>query len=743
MGKYIYFYIFVFCFLVPGLQAQRSVNQDDYRVQIKRAKTEISVDGDLAEEAWLHSEVADNFWMSFPVDDKRVDAELQTEVRMVYDDDYIYFGVVCYGDDNYVIQTLKRDTDFWSGDAFALVIDPVNQQTNGFVFGVNPAGVQMESLIQGEIGRRGNGGSGMNTAWDNKWFSQVKSFEDRWTIEIAIPFKTLRFKSKSRVWGINFVRGDAKTNSFHTWAPVPVQFRGLDLGYAGAMIWDNPPKRVRNNISIIPYTLGSYSQDFDENEPRNFNGNAGFDAKVAITSSLNLDVTFNPDFSQVEVDRQVTNLTRFNIRFPERRLFFLENSDLFQNFGIPPMRPFFSRRLGLDENANPIPILYGLRLSGNLNDDLRIGVMNLQTRTTDEFLGQNYTSFAFHQRVLKRSTIKGFVHNRQAMDNSELQRTDYNRNVGLEFNYLSADGKWRAFTGVGGTFSHGLKGDNHFYQVGFGHDSRNLSFYTNLAGVGNNYVADMGFIPLLNHYDAEQDTTFRVGFHHNFTRLSYTYFTEKNPKIISHQLSARNILDITTNGDLISNDIIVNYQLRFTNTSNIEAEYTSTNEVLLYPFAFTDGSPLPAGRYDFQFAQLNFESDQRKLFIVNGGVQVGQFFNGTRNQYRLGFRYRAQPWGNFGIDFEQNDLRFPEPYGQTSLFLISPRFEINFSRDVFWTTFLQYNTQADNFNINSRLQWRFQPMSDLFIVYTDNYAVEFWGPKNRALVVKLNYWFNI
>ena len=166
---------------------------------------------------------------------------------------------------------------------------------------------------------------------------------------------------------------------------------------------------------------------------------------------------------------------------------------------------------------------------------------------------------------------------------------------------------------------------------------------------------------------------------------------------------------------------------------------------LLFPFSFTDDEyePLPAGVYSYWSLESRYQSDQRKRISFEAGFQYGGFYNGMRTQYLAGLRYRAQPWGNFGLNFEQNNLRFPTPYGNTTLFLVSPRIEVNFSRSLFWTTFLQYNTQNDNFNINSRLQWRFQPMSDLFIVYTDNYAVEFWGPKNRALVLKLNYWFNL
>ena len=165
---------------------------------------------------------------------------------------------------------------------------------------------------------------------------------------------------------------------------------------------------------------------------------------------------------------------------------------------------------------------------------------------------------------------------------------------------------------------------------------------------------------------------------------------------------------------------------------------------LLYATAFTDYDPLPKGNYHFGNYHINYQSDQRKKFIFNGGIRLGTFYNGKIQQYIAGIRFRAQPWGNFGVDFEQNDLKFPDPYGKASLFLIAPRIEINFNNSIFWTTFIQYNTQNDNININSRFQWRYKPMSDLFVVYTDNYFSDpFLKNRNRALVFKLNYWLNL
>lgn len=743
-----------------GSFAQNGISvslKDQYQLHIRKAAEKIIVDGNLQEVDWQIADAAKDFWMCYPVDNKRVAPEIQTEVRLTYDDNFIYVGAICYGPNDYIIPTLKRDSrEFWSGDAFAVLFDPVNEATNGFNFAVNPAGVQVEMLVSGRTGTRssplsgGGGSSGINTAWDNKWFVEVQTSEDHWTVEMAIPFKTLRFDPEKMNWGINFSRGEPRSNSWHSWSPVPVQFLTLDLGYAGSLIWDAHPEKVKSNISVIPYLLGSTNSDFEAGTPADEDFRIGGDAKIAVTSSLNLDLTLNPDFSQVEVDEQVTNLTTVNVRFPERRLFFLENSDLFSDFGIPPMRPFFSRRIGLDEDGNTIPILFGARLSGNLNKDLRMGLMNMQTKETEEFSRQNYTSLALHQQVLDRSVVRGYFHNRQAMEGGEFMNDDYNRTAGLEFNYFSQDGKWRGFSGYGFSLSDGVQGDNYFYNLGGGFDGRNLSVYTNFAGIGNNYYADMGWIPFANQNyvfqegsEVWQDTTIHLGFQHQFSRASYTLFPKDQKKIIAHTFSVRNALDLDNQLDILQNQFEVGYTISFANTSAFNLGYGIEDQYPLLFIDFTDAEPLPPGHYKFDYISAQFLSDSRKFFSWQAGFQYGGFYNGKRLETSLNIRYRIQPWGNFGLNFVYNKLEFPDPYGSEDLLLIGPRLEFNFSRNLFWTTFLQYNTQKDNFNINSRLQWRFQPMSDFFIVYTDNYAIEFWGKKSRALVAKVNYWLNL
>jgi hypothetical protein len=372
---------FLFFLLLANGQTD-PIDQSRRNYNLKPTLGKITIDGNLNEESWEVAEPSSDFMMSFPVDNKLAKKANQTIVKMSYDDQYFYIGAICFGKDNYIIQTLKRDNTLQAGDAFGVVIDPVNERTNGFVFGINPLGVQTEMLVSGKTGRReilepGRTPKGVNLAWDNKWFSEVKRYDDRWEVEIAIPFKTLRFDDGKDRWAINFFRIDAQSNEIHTWEPVPIEFTELDLGYTGELIWENTPQKAKNNISLIPYVLGGISRDFENGESSESEFQAGVDGKVAITSGLNFDLTVNPNFSQVEIDEQVTNLTLFNVRLPEKRLFFLENSDVFEDFGIPPMRPFFSRRIGLDEDGTPIPFMFGGRLSGNINKDLRIGVINM------------------------------------------------------------------------------------------------------------------------------------------------------------------------------------------------------------------------------------------------------------------------------------------------------------------------------------------------------------------------------
>ena len=319
-----YFYLLLIIFLNTTLFFGQSKT-----LFIKKTTLPIQIDGVINEAAWQHVEdtentglnhVAKEFSLNKPNDKEK--ASRQTIVKMTYDETFLYISAILYDTGKRVIRSRKRDNDIGDNDDFWVVVDPTGAKTNAFMFGLNAGGAQSE----GQIGL-----NDLDLNWDNKWFSTVSQSDESWQLEIAIPFKTLRYKEGRDEWNINFIRSDNGSNETHVWSPVPVQFDGFDLGYTGKLQWDAPPKKQRTNIAIIPYLAGQ--SETVEPADADLSGGVGLDAKIALTSNLNLDVAINPDFSQVEVDQQVTNLTRFNIFFPERRTFFLENADIFANFG--------------------------------------------------------------------------------------------------------------------------------------------------------------------------------------------------------------------------------------------------------------------------------------------------------------------------------------------------------------------------------------------------------------------------
>ena len=730
---------FLFCWLLATTFLNAQQKTAPVSLAIQQITTPIKIDGQLEETVWQQPSAATNFWKQAPVDGEP--ATKQTEVRMGYDDKFVYLSAICWDDPNYVIQTLKRD-NFGESDAFAVVIDPVNEQTNAYAFAINAKGAQSELLIAPS--GAGIGGNNVDESWDNKWFVAVQNEADKWTIEMAIPFKTLRFKTNLSEWGINFVRLDPGTNETHVWSPVPRQFNFFDLGYLGKLSWDKPPQKVGKNIALIPYVRAAHDK-FHQPVTRTQEDLAvGADAKVALSPTLNLDLTLNPDFSQVEVDQQVTNLTRFNIFFPERRQFFLENADVFNEYGQYADRPFYSRRIGLDEGGNPIPILYGVRLSGNISSKSRIGLINMQTKGDDNRFGQNYSAVTFQQRLWKRSSLKGIFLNRQAYDDNESITNNYGRNLGGEFNFSTPDGKIRTNIGLIHSFKNGVTDKNQHLYGRFDYDGQNFRTFLTVQHLGENYFADMGFNSRLVNFDPTTGDLVRVGYTQIGNMLNYYIYPKESKTVNFHWSGIENFVYINDKANGLTEWYTrLRHFIFFKNTSQLRFRLNNNYVDLLFPFGITE-NPLPAKSYNMTEFNVQFNTDLRKLLNTQMFVVYGQFYNGTKLTYRGSVSYRAQPWGNFTLGVERNDIWLPELHGNLHFTLATARMEVNFATNLFWTTFLQYNTQRDNFNINSRFQWRFAPMSDLFFVYTDNYAIEdLFGPKSRSFVLKLNYWFTL
>ncbi|MBM3442987.1 MAG: carbohydrate binding family 9 domain-containing protein [Bacteroidetes bacterium] len=731
--------------LLPYMLAAQSADglgfQDRFRLSVARTPAKIRIDGIAGEQAWQAALPAGNFREKWP-NDKQM-AKRRTTVQACFDEEYLYFFIHASDTTPYIAQTLKRDNGLYDSDAFSIALDPVNERTNGFLFSVTPYNVQSEDLVTAS-----STSDELNFSWDNKWFSATRRTDTGWSAEIAIPFKTLRYRADKTVWGINFLRSDLKNNQYSSWTHMPTNFNFFDFGYSGALVWQEPPPPPGTNISFIPYTTGGVRSNTLSGEPTTGRFNAGFDGKVSVTPSLNLDLTLNPDFSQIEVDRQVTNLTRFNIFFPERRTFFLENDDVFSNYGIPPIKPFYSRRIGLDPQGRQIPIIGGLRLSGNIDKRTRIGLMNMQTLARGAYAAQNFTAASFNTRVQSRSLVKGYFLNRQGFTGGkdwEDPLEAFGRNAGLQYDFVDKAGKWNAWASWHHSFKPGQGMNDRYVDLGLGYLTKPLELIIDWSDVGDKYHTDMGFNRRIENYDALTGNIIRRGFRQNYSTLTWRRFPEGRRIVQTRwKLEAFNVWnrDMTPNESNAS----LSWENVFRSTANLSLQVTRVGNHLPLHTDFTGGGypPLPPGRYEHWQGGIEYSSDGRRLFIMQLQGNVGGFFNGNLTQLAATLTWRAQPWGNFALYAEHARLRFPHPYGKTDLLLIAPRIEVNFSNSVFWTTFVQLNTQNNNFNVNSRLQWRFRPMSDLFLVYTDNYfSNPFLQQKDRAIVFKLNWWLNL
>ncbi len=691
--------------------------------EIYRTHELITIDGNLSEPVWSRFNVITDFQQTFPID--TAIAKSKTEVRMCYNDKYLYVSAVCYNNSNtnYVVNSFVRDFSFPRTDAFAIFLSPLKDKTNGLSFSVNPFNVQRDGLVASA------GNFGVTTSWNQKWFSEVKRYPNFWTVEMAIPLSILKYKKSSTTWDMNFARNDLKRNETSTWNPVPRDFNVATINNYGLLIWKEDLPKPKANISFIPFLSAGAVGKYENNKLKAVDNlsKIGLDAKIGITRTLDIDVTINPDFSNTEVDQQVINLDRFSLFLPEKRLFFTENSDLFARFGFSKIRPFFSRRIGLESN-----ILGGLRLSGNVSNGMRIGLMNMQTEGTNDLRqleSQNFSVVAIQQKVFETSNIGAIFVNKQAFDGFKILKGQSNALVGLDFNLYSKNNKWK-----GKVFYHqgldnkvGISNSANAIWLNFNDNKWNFAY--NHEFVGETYNAEVGFVPRKGYFR----------FEHYLSRNIYA----KKGKIDRHTIGT--YYSQYWEKGIVSTDRFnqIEYKIRMKNTSNFGIKFSNQQTRLKKEFDLVrKGTPIKIGNYIYSQVVLNYNSNYRKSLTYSGTLGFGQFYNGTKLNLRARIDYNFRPRVSLGVNFVRNEIRFPKEYQDGFFTLIGGQFKVSFTTDIHWSTFLQYNTQANNFNINSRIQWRFAPMSDVFLSYTDNYDI-LLAQKNRALVLRINYWFGL
>lgn len=732
-------------FLLVGAFSLCLSAQTAKQFSVKNAAAAPLIDGLLNEPLWQTAEPITGFWRNFP--DDTTAAHFQTTVWLVHDREHLYVAARMERNaaEGYAVTTLKEDFVFYENDAFGIILDPFSDFTNGYGFYVNAYGTRLDEQI--------SGGSMPDPTIDLKWQAETHRSAEFWTVEIAIPLKYLRHKG-SDTWNINFVRTDRGANERTAWVRTPIQFLLGNLAFSGKMHWENPLEQSQKLYSIIPsLTLSSNRERGKDGELK---AQPSLDAKIAIGTSLNLDLTINPDFSQAEVDKVQLNLTRFELDFPENRLFFTENSDLFAQFGDvswgnPPARPFYSRRVGLrfdDEIQGYVQtkILGGARLSGKINEDWRLGAMTLltgqeklQTANEGAFAYspvQNYSVLAVQRKMFSRSNLAAMLVQRQAFgtDSTEhfaLNRKDYNTLPALEYNFATKNDQIS-----GKAFYHlSLKpgeGKTPFAR-GFllRHNTYRWRNWAQFVQVSPGFQPDAGFVP--------RPDAIGLNFH-----LAYSIYPKKGRLARIEFLTNPQFFLRSEDGKFMDRFVITGINIVSKKTVDFWLVHINERVTLRAPFdpsLRNKGETLNAGMvYDFDYLRLAYTTDRRRPLYWQMAIDAGGYYHGSQVRTDGELGYRLQPWGILALNYNVGFLRFPEPFSDHDFWYLGPKLELSLSRSVFFTTVLQYNSLAENLNLYARFQWRFRPLSDFFLIYSGNQQVQPNEFRNRQVILKTVMW---
>ncbi|AWX44407.1 hypothetical protein HME9304_01407 [Flagellimonas maritima] len=690
------------------------------------SESEINVDGKPNEPIWETLPEITGFYNYLPTDEGL--AEQQTRVRLFTDDEFLYVSAI-YEDTEPKIQTssLKRDVSIGISDSFILVLDTQNQKQSAFYFAVNGYGTQVDGLVE-----RINEGYGFSLSWNAVWKAAATADGNLKMYEMAIPLKALNYDVDNPTIGIQMYVRDIKKNAWSILTNVKRNYRLYDLRFTRPFRFEQLPDISPSRFAVTPSVTVNSSQDvLNDSESTIFQ--PSLDVQYNLTSSLKLDATINPDFSQIDVDQQVTNLTRFDIFFPEQRNFFLENADLFSNLGVGDVNPFYSRRIGADTD-----IQFGLKLSGNLTKKTRIGFLDVQTDSEQDIPSQNYAALVVEQQLTNNFSTTGFLINRQETDGFELKE-DYNRVTGLNINYKSNDNKWIGLANYAKSFSDGITDKNSFYNAGIWYNRRGLGWNASVRNIGKNYIADVGFTPRLFNFDAVNDEVVREGYTQASAGFEYEKFYDSSQSLNSFRiLNYSNDTYLDEQGNFNQSSHFLNSALFFKDLSAIYYVLRYDDIDLKYGFdPLGNGNPLQPDRYDFGSLKVGYNSANNQNFIYQASLQHGEYYSGKRTTASLYTNYQFLPFANFILSYDLNNIDL-DNLGEETFHLARFTGEVFFNTRLNWTTYIQYNTQADNFNINSRLQWEYKPLSYIYLVVTDNYTQDI-ERTNWGVAFKMNY----
>ncbi|MCY4568609.1 MAG: DUF5916 domain-containing protein [Candidatus Poribacteria bacterium] len=714
----------------------------DHQVKAYRTYQSIEIDGDLTEEDWQHAEPMDQFVQVEPHEGE--DLSEPMELRILYDDENIYFGFTCFDSDipKLVANEMRRDSrDLHENDNVFVLLDTYNDKRSGFFFRINALGAVQDRAIT-------NSGDTFNSDWDAVVACKSKINDSYWTAELSIPFSQLRFeKNDPMTWGINAGRGIARYREEGIWMPVPSSYGGrakYRTAHVGSLVGLEGIAPSRN-LEVLPYILPGITQISDDDATlqttREFK--VGFDAKYGITSNLTADITYNTDFAQVEADEEQVNLTRFSLFFPEKRPFFLEGAGLF-DFGIPrtsfrrppPMLLFYSRRIGLAE-GNAIPIIFGGKTSGKVGS-YGVGFLNV---LTDEFYEAdpddpldiprtNYSVMRITKDIASGSRI-GMI----AVNKDEIG--DYNRAGGFDFEYRPNDsvdvrGLWSR------TFEPGASGRTNAWYLGSNWRSKSFRVEGSYTDIGEDFNPAVGYVRRTGIRQFRGETRWtpmpqKFGIRQIWTGPEINYIFNHDNELEEWDISYTNWFEFNS-GDYI--------------LFNGRRSFERLNDI----FDFRDNVEIPIGEYQSNAFNVRLSSNDSRSVGATLGGGIEDFYSGEVRRAYL--QTTLKPNGHISIraEYQFNQVvNFPTAYftdGQPHpvyINLFSGRLDYSFTTGLFAKLFAQWNADTNVVSTNFLINYIYRPGSDFYFVFNQTYDTN-GTTRSRLLdstvVGKVTYWWN-
>jgi hypothetical protein len=667
----------------------------------------------------------------------------RTEIRILYDRSAVYIGARMFDSDpaGILLGENRRDANLKDADALLIVLDTFYDRQNAYVFGTTPVGIEYD----GQVTKDGQGGlssdrrmqsgagagGGFNLNWDGSWEVATSMDQHGWDAEFRIPFSTLRYGGGgNQVWGLNVGRTIRRLNEEAFWAPIPRQHTLYRVSQAGTLGGLEAP--TRRWVSLTPYVLNSAHRDFEfsPDTTTDWSLELGFDSKIGITSSLNLDLTYNTDFAQVEADEQQVNLTRFSLFFPEKRPFFLENAGTF-SVGTPRagsdlgLDLFYSRRIGIGVGGELVPIVAGGRLTGRAAG-LTLGLLSIQTEQLDAYRvpSNNYSVGRVLHELPNRSQVGAIFISRLNTDST----ADYNLTYGVDGRL--GIGQSINFDGyVSRTETPSLNGREHGLGLTGTYRTRDWDVELHYREVGEDFNPEVGFLP-------RRDYRLFAGRLQRKIRIpSVSWLRELRP-----HTTIRNFFDL--DGFNESRNVHIDNHIDFENGGSLSTAINVKREGLKVPFEIANGITLPPETYDFVEGNVQFTTDQSAVWSLNSEVTVGGLYSGTRRSIAGTVTNRIGSTWSGSLRFSYDDVDLDE--GSFRATLIGLKAAYSFTPRIFLQSLVQYDNQSDDTSVNVRFGWLNTAGTGLYLVYNEvQQTVAPTGPRDRAFVVKYTRQFNL